>query len=82
MKTELPKPECALGYTHSQIEEILGQRTEEFWLWMSGQTVALCNGTKYDYQNKAMLDTGCGPHGGAVYPWDLQRFLDGLPIID
>lgn len=82
MKDNLPKPECALGYTHSQIEEILGQRTKEFWFWMSGQTMVLCDGKYYDHHLGKYLSTECGPHGGIVYPWDLQRFLDGLPIID
>jgi len=83
MKTKkLPKPECSLGYTDFQLDEILGDRRREFSRWMRGQTVAVCDGREYDHANKVYVETGCGPHGVATYAWDLERFLDGRPIID
>lgn len=81
-RKELPKPECGLGYTDSQLKTILGSRYEEFMLWMRGQTVAICGGRFYDHEISEYRNTGCGPHGVVVYSWDLERFLLGLPIID
>ncbi len=78
---KLPKPECSLGYTDDQLDQILGQRRQEFNKWMSGQTVALCDGREYDYATGGYIPTGKA-HGSATYPQDLQRFLDGRPIID
>ena len=65
------KPECVLGYTVNQLEEILGDRIDEFGQWMRGQTMALCEGQR---DGEA--------HGVAVYPWDLKRFLENRHIID
>lgn len=78
----LPKPTCPHGYTEEDILDILGPRYIEFSHWMSGQTMMLCdgrtwNGTEYE-DNECTSD----PHGGVVYPWDLERFIDGRPIID
>lgn len=81
-RKELPAPECGLGYTDSQLKTILGSRYEEFIRWMRGQTVALCDGKRYDYEVNEYVNTGCGPHGVVVYSWDLERFIDGLPVID
>lgn len=79
---KLPKPSCELGYTLDQLEEILGNRYDEFLQWMYGQTIAICQGRKYNYDKKQYEATNCGPHGWAYYPWDLQRFLDGKPVVD
>ena len=78
----MKKPSCELGYTIPDLKEILGNRYDEFLNWMRGQTVAMCEGRKYNYDKHEYEDTGCGPHGWAYYPWDVQRFLDGRPIID
>ncbi len=75
-------PGCQLGYTDDQLGRILGDRLPEFFRWMAGQTVAVCDGRQYNYDTKEYEPTGCGPHGSATYAWDLQRFLDGRPIID
>lgn len=40
--TNLPKPDCRLGYTDSQITEIVGDQKPHFNRWISGQTRALC----------------------------------------
>lgn len=79
---ELPEPECELGYTDSQLKTILGSRYKEFMSWMSGQTVAICDGRVFNYEANRMQDSGCGPHGVVVYYWDLKRYLDGLPVVD
>lgn len=78
----LPEPECMLGYTRSQLVDILGTRLGEFDHWMRGQTMALCEGTRWDPALRATVRSGCGPHGPAVYGHDLRRFLGGLPVVD
>ena len=74
--------ECELGYPEEQLARILGNRLREFHGWMFGQTMAICDGRRYDPGTDAYEPSGCGPHGFIVYPWDLGRFLDGLPVID
>jgi hypothetical protein len=77
----IPKPECQLGYPESQLKEILGDRLEDFNLWMRGQTIAGCDGRRYDHDKKEYQPTGCGPHGYVIYSWDLERYLaGGFPI--
>lgn len=79
----LPTPDCASGFTISQIDTILGARRSEFTAWMSGQTQALCEGRRYNHETKEYEEACDGiAHGPVVYPWDLKRFLDGRPIID
>ncbi len=80
-KKKLPKPECKLGYTDQQLDEILGDRRQEFNKWMSGQTVGLCDGREYSYSTKKYVDTG-EAHGPATYVSDLERFLSRKAIID
>lgn len=88
-------PKCSLGYTPDQIAVLTGDREQEFWDWMRGQTVAICQA---DPQREWVEDTSAlggmriveiGPplcdiaHGAPiVYRWDLERFLAGLPVID
>ena len=79
---KLPKPDCELGYTDKQVDTIMGLRMAEFQRWMAGQTMAICDGRRFSYAENRYEATGCGPHGYITYPWDLQRFLDGKPIID
>lgn len=75
----LPEPECRGGYTYHQVASITADREDEFWAWMAGQTMMICGGP----------DDGAGErncevaHGmPIVYRWDLERFLEGRPIID
>lgn len=74
--------ECELGYTRSQVEEIVGLRLDAFDHWMRGQTAAICDGHRYDYEAREYQPTGCGPHGVVVYRHDLSNFLNGGPIRD
>jgi len=72
----LPKPECRWGYTNSQINEILGDRVDDFTKWMTGQTMSICEGKAYNHKNKEYVEVCNGIHHGVVvFPWDLERFL-------
>jgi hypothetical protein len=81
--SDLPAPECEGGYTNWQLAEILGNRLDKFEQWMRGQTMMLCEGRSYDH-DRCEYVPACGgvAHGGIVYRWDLERFLDGRPVID
>ncbi len=80
---KLPTPDCESGYTKAQLDQILRNRRMEFTTWMGGQTQSLCEGRKYNHETKEYEEACNGvAHGPVVYPWDLKRFLDGLPIID
>lgn len=79
---ELPETECRHGYTVLQVEEIMGNRIREFSGYMTGQTMAICDGQVYDYEKKEYIESGCGPHGVVVYSWDVERFLQGRPLFD
>jgi hypothetical protein len=50
---------------------------------MSGQTRAICEGRKFNHDTRE-YETSCrGVHHGVVtYPWDVQRYIRNLPIID
>lgn len=74
-------PLCDGGYTRDQVIRILGEGTPALDKWMTGQTMMLCTGEKYNHDTKA-YEPGCGPHGPVVYGHDLRRFLRGLPVID
>lgn len=82
--SDLPEPECEGGYTYRQIVEILGAWTDDFGDFMYGQTMMICEGQKYNHDTQE-YEEACGgvAHGmPIVYPWDLERYLDGRPIID
>lgn len=79
---ELPEPECELGYTLSQLVNIMGDRIQEFNHWMSGQTMAICDGRAWLDGPDVYVDSGCGPHGYVVYSWDVKSFLDGKRVVD
>ena len=81
--TTLPDPACRSGYPDSQLLEILGDRFDEFGHYMRDRTVTLCEGHYWDHVFEKYVQDGCGPHGPVVYPWDLERFLEGRPpVID
>lgn len=77
------KPECRLGYTRAQVAELFGNRVGEFDHWMRGQTIGLCEGKKYNHETES-YEPACGgvEHGPAYYPWDVDRFIRGDPVID
>lgn len=79
----LPKPECVSGYPIRQLEDILGDKFEEFMSWMRGQTMSLCKGKIYNHEIEEYEVTCNGvSHGPVVYRADLKRFLNKEPIID
>lgn len=78
-----PEPECWLGYPQGQLQEILGEAGyHELGKWMYGQTMAICDGQRYDHDLQEYVQTCPEPHGIVVYVWDLGRFMANLPIID
>lgn len=79
----LPEPKCEYGYTYDQLEDVLGAGLGDFGSWMRGQTMTLCEGRRYNHDTKE-YEESCGglAHGGIVYRWDLERYLEGRPIID
>lgn len=83
---EIEPPNCQMGYTREQIDRIVGEHGSHsrirFHLWMSGQTMAICDGREYDHEARKYGPTGCGPHGPIVYGHDVRRFLAGLPVLD
>lgn len=78
----LPKPECKYGYNRIELEKILKDRFEEFSKWMNGQTMMTCDGRRWDSSTGGYIEDCPKPHGSIVYPWDLERFLAGKPVID
>lgn len=79
---DLPKSICKFGYPKSQLEEILGDKLEEFNKYMIGQTGAICNGHIYNHNDDKHELSGCGPHGLVLYKCDLKTFLEGRPTLD
>lgn len=77
-----PEPNCTHGYSFDLLDETLGaERFAELMDWMRGQTMMLCDGRRYDHDTREYYETG-HVHGPVVYPWDVQRFLRGGPIVD
>lgn len=78
------KQSCPQGLTHSDLDELLGDRREEFNRWMVGQTMSICDGRSYNHELREYELTECAdsPHGVVAYSWDVERFLAGLPVID
>lgn len=72
-------PECILGYPLDQLDEVLGsdERRQAFRRWFTGQTGAVCDGMRFDYDKGQYEDTECvdAPHGMVVYEYDVRRFL-------
>ena len=80
----IPRPSCPFGYTDSDLKTLLGVFYPKFMKWMAGQTVTVCDGQIYDHETKVYTPTGCKdhPHGSVTYPWDLERWLQNLPVVD
>lgn len=82
---KLPDRTCPLGYTLAECERIVGSyRYDNFRLWMRGQTATFCDGQVYDPSTGEYRKDTCwkAPHGFVIYEHDLQRYLDGRPIVD
>ena len=63
--------ECSYGYTEAQIAAIMGARLPEVEQWMTGQTMAICDGAHCRQ-----------PHGSITYVCDVRRFFSRLPPLD
>ncbi len=75
-KLGLPVPSCSYGYTIAQLNEIFGNNIDTFNNWMYGQTVMLCEGTRYNHDTKSYEPSECGEaHGPIVYSWDVMRYV-------
>lgn len=81
-ETDPSVPDCELGFPTAQVEQILAEDFAAFAHWMRGQTMAICEGRRYDHDTHEYTPTGCGPHGPVVYPWDLDNYLRGGRIHD
>lgn len=84
--TDMPSPSCRLGYTIQDLDAIFQNDTEtmtRFGTWMFGQTFALCEARVYNPETEE-YEEACGgvAHGNVYYPYDVKRFLNGLPILD
>lgn len=84
MAKELPDPKCPMGYPEAQLKDILFDRINNFNKWMTGQTVGVCDGRRYNYDTKEYEPTECAdkPHGAVVYRSDLQSYLAGKGNLD
>jgi len=74
-----PNPSCPLGYTITDINNLLSfEQRNEFFRWMDGQTVGICEGRIYNYETKQFEPDECAgtPHGSIIYVGDLWRYLD------
>ena len=81
-ETDVRVPVCSLGYPREQVEQLLAEEFAAFAHWMRGQTMATCDGRRYDHDAREYQPTGCGPHGVVVYPWDVDNYLRGGRIND
>lgn len=86
MKITLPVPDCPLGYPRSQLEQILGDRFEAFQEWMRGQTMAICEASRYSPEADLYIPSACAgggdPHGVVACPHDVARFISGKEPLD
>lgn len=73
----VPESPCHLGYPRDAVEQIFAENVARFDEWMRGQTVAICDGRRFDHEAAEYEPTNCGPHGVVVYEWDLRRYLAG-----
>jgi hypothetical protein len=83
-------PECPQGYTREEIEEIFEhdeKDLDDFWHWMVGQTMSVCDGRRYDHEARDYEPTECADntHGVVTYSWDVKRYLqnklNNVPLI-
>lgn len=78
----LSEPECSYGYPWSQLErEFDAEVVDHLRKWLRGQTMSVCDGRQYNHDTGEYEATGHA-HGGVVYRWDVERFLEGFPVID
>jgi hypothetical protein len=82
---QLPEPACTgYGFSATQLEEAMDpQQFRRLEQWMSGQTMMLCDGRKFNHDTREYEPSDCGgAHGVVIYTWDVERFLAAGKIID
>lgn len=67
---KLPVPSCPMGYTGQDLCTLLGDREDEFWYFMRGQTMILCDGSTYDHERQSYFTTAC------------SDMLPGMPLLE
>ncbi|WP_433674797.1 hypothetical protein [Microbacterium gorillae] len=60
----LPEPACTLGYTATQLGEILGDGVDVYRAWAVGKTQGVCEGEPWCTE----------PHGIVHFERDVTRF--------
>ncbi len=72
---------CKHGFTREELEDIVPD-LDDFDKWMSGQTMMICDGYRYNYDTREYEPDCEEAHGSIVYVWDVDRYLKGLKPID
>lgn len=71
------KPACKYGYTNKQVTKIIGTKNlGVFNRYMTGKTMAVCDGKVYNPETNQYEASNCGPHGLITYSCDVESFLD------
>lgn len=65
----LLEPTCPFGYTTDDLKKIFGNDIDDFWYYMRGKTISLCDGTTYDHERKGYVTTEC------------SGMLPGIPVL-
>lgn len=75
--------ECPMGYPLDELRVHMGAVPFlHLSQWLTGQTMMLCDGQRYDHDLGSYVK-GCDvAHGPVVYAWDYKRWIEGGPIID
>jgi hypothetical protein len=77
---------CPSGHTKRDLEIIFpnGDDLADFYTWMNGQTMTLCDGRKYNHDAKEYQISACGdePHGVVVFSSDFEDYLAGFDPAD
>jgi hypothetical protein len=78
----LNAPECSYGYPMSQLEREMDAETlARFQAWIYSQTMAICDGRRYNRDTGEYDPTGHA-HGLVAYQWDVECFLGGGEVVD
>jgi len=79
---KIPESHCPMGYTSSQIVNMMGGQTLRAWeRWSRELGPMVCDGLTWDGNVRTERPSRCAnnPHG-AVYPLeDVERFLRNKP---
>ena len=76
---------CPYGLTEYDLQRLFGDdELMAFRWWMRGQTMTICDGQSYNHDTQEYEPTPCSdsPHGIVAYPWDVERYLSGMPVVD